>query len=249
MDTRGGNGNGIFGRGLALGENRIDVEMHDRILAQIAAGREKQTHIIEVMSGLPSWATKPFEGDQDAFNAALKSFQAADPTVTALEQRLTNEPGPIWRNFTPEEETALANWTKAVDDMGAVVEKYFPSNIAKDLRNIVLLLVGVGAIFGPLLWTTDESEPRKFGIRPPLPPTGARPAPAPGPLPLPPGVLPFRPPAPPAPGVMRPAVMTFAPGVPIPPPGSAAIPTPRFARPLTSPAGGPGSFVYPRYAP
>lgn len=251
MDTRGI----FFGHRWNLGADGqpLDAEARERILNQIAQGREKQVLVTEQLTSLPSWAQAPFQEEQKAFNDALKAFQDADPTVSALEKRLSTEPGPIWRNLSSQEEEALADWTKAADTMGGLVEKYFPSESLKDIRKIALLLLGVGAIFGPLLWTEDEGEARAKGwLRPLIPPTGPRPQAMPaGPLPLPPGVLPFRPAgAPPAPGVLRPAVTSFAPGVALPPPGAVPgavpppTPTPRFARPLTPSA---GTFIYPRY--
>jgi hypothetical protein len=262
MDTRGGNG--IFfghGRRLSLGEDTIDAEARDRVLGRIAQGRENQVLITSKLGALPSWVTVPFQDDQEAFNVAIKAFQEADPTVTALEHRLSSEPGPVWRNLSPQEEAALTNWTKSADTMASLVERHYPSDITKDIKNIALLLIGVGAIFGPLLWTSDgESASDLFRLRP-LVPSGPRPmgpfGPVPTALPLPPGVLPFRPPmaAPPPPGVLRPSVTTFAPGMPIPPPGTipgvpSPTPMPRFARPLMPPAGAaPGTFIYPRYAP
>ncbi len=105
----------------------MNQEKRNDVLSQISAGRAKQTRVQEVLNSLPSWSTRPFKTDQENFEAAYKTFQATDPIVSAVEMRLTTEPGPIWRDFTTDERTAFTNWTASLDKLEGYVNTYFPT--------------------------------------------------------------------------------------------------------------------------
>lgn len=163
-------------RRLGADEPYMDREMRDDILAQIATGREKKARVQEVVNSIPSWSSRPFRADQENFDAAYKTFQAADPIVSAIETRLITEQGPIWKDFTSEERTAFANWTASLDKLEGYVNAYFPTEQQQRIMEYVLWGIAVGSFVLPMLLSDEDG---KLGLPFKLEP-----------LPLPPGMKP-----------------------------------------------------------
>lgn len=159
-----------------LGEEPyMNRERRDDILSQIAAGRAKQARYNSVLTSLPEWTDRPFRDDQAKVDEAFKAFQAADPLVTAVESRLGTEPGPVWRDFTPDERAAFANWTASLDTLQHYVDLYFPTDQQKRIMEYVCFGIALVSFTLPL-FLDGESE-----LRFPF---------VPKPVPLPPGMKP-----------------------------------------------------------
>lgn len=181
-------------RRLGAEEPYMNRETRDDVLAQITAGRTKQARIQEVLNSIPSWSDRPFKNDQENFAAAYKTFQATDPIVSAVEARLMTEPGPIWRDFTPEERTAFANWKASLDSLEGYVNSYFPTEQQQRIMEYICWGIAVGSFVLPMLLSDEDGKlglpfkleplPLPPGMKPRmLPPSGAppiRPMTAPG---------------------------------------------------------------------
>lgn len=163
-------------RRLGAEEPYMNQERRDDTLSQISAGRVKQTRVQEVLSSIPQWADRPFKNDQADFDAAYKTFQAADPIVSAIEMRLMTEPGPIWRDLSPEERTAFANWTASINKLEGYVNSYFPTELQQRTMEYILWGIAVTSFVLPLFLSDGEG---KLGLPFKLEP-----------LPLPPGLKP-----------------------------------------------------------
>jgi hypothetical protein len=150
----------------------MNQEKRDTTLATIATGRARQARINGVLSSLPAWTDRPFKNDQEKFDQAMKTFKAADPAITAVETRLTLNPGPVWQDFSPEEQTAFVNWTSSLESMEGLVNFYFPTEDQQRYMTYVCFGVAVVSFVLPLLISDGESE-LTFPINPrpvPLPP-------------------------------------------------------------------------------
>lgn len=163
-------------RRLGAEEPYMTRERRDDILSQISAGRTKQARVQEVLNSLPQWSDRPFKNDQENFAEAYKTFQATDPLVSTIEARLSTEPGPIWRDFTPEERTAFVNWTAALDKLEGYVNIYFPTEQQQRIMEYICWGIAVGSFVLPLLISNGDG---KLGLPFKLEP-----------LPLPPGMKP-----------------------------------------------------------
>lgn len=152
-------------------EAYLDEEKRRNILLRVNAARSKEARVSEVTTAIPSWAERPFKEDQEKFNLALKIYRENDPTVRALEMRLLQQPGPVWKDITPQEEQALANWMAAIDTMHAYVNTYFPSEIQKFWGQVALGAIALGSFLAPLfLSKDDEGLKLPFSLEPlPLP--------------------------------------------------------------------------------
>lgn len=151
----------------------MDVDRRNDLLLLISQERAKEVRILEVMASIPAWADRPFKADQELFNTNLKAYQTTNPVILKLEARLSNEPGPIWKELTPEENQALSNWTIAIDNLYGYVNSYFPTDTQKYVPQIVLWAIAIGAFVAPLfLGDDDEKLGLPFHIGPPaLPPS------------------------------------------------------------------------------
>jgi hypothetical protein len=205
---------------MRLGENPyMDVDRRNDLLLLISQERAKEARIAEVIASIPAWADRPFKDDQDKFNVNLKAYQAANPLILKLEARLTNEPGPIWKELTAEEKQALSNWTVAIDSLSGYVDNYFPTRTQKYVPQIALWAIAIGAFVAPL-FLSDEKLSLPFHFGPPGLPPGMGPSrramtAIPSQRPSYPGAsfskIPFSPRLPATPvqaEVMRPAVQT-----------------------------------------
>lgn len=149
-------------------EPYMDAARRNDILAQIASARAKERRVLEVLQSLPAWAERPFQKDQENFDANLRTYQAAQPIVRNIESRLMMTPGPIWKALTPDEQTALSNWSKSIDQLYAYVNTYFPSETQQYIAQAALLVIAIGAFVAPLF--LDEPEKGltlPFGLEPP----------------------------------------------------------------------------------
>lgn len=156
-----------------LGEEPyMNREMRDIILSQIATGRARQARFNSIMTTLPAWTDRPFRGDQDKVNELVKTYQAADGLVTVVESRLAGEPGPVWRDFNPDERQAFANWVGSLEKVQGYVDTYFPTDQQKRIMEYVCFAVAIGSFVLPLLLSDGESDIKNpFGLKPvPLPP-------------------------------------------------------------------------------
>lgn len=178
-------------RRLGAEEPYMNREKRDDTLSQIAAGRIKQARVQEVLNSIPQWSDRPFKTDQESFTEAYNIFQAADPVVSAIETRLMAEPGPIWRDFTPEERTAFANWTSSLDKLEGYVNLYFPTEQQQRIMEYICWGVAVTSFVLPLLLSDGNG---KLGLPFKLEP-----------LPLPPGMKPRFPTPTGAPPMTKPA--------------------------------------------
>lgn len=150
----------------------MDVERRNDVLLRIAAGRAKEARITEVRSAIPSWADRPFKGDQEKYDAALNIYLTAEPIVRNVESRLSVTPGPIWKELTGEEQAALSNWERSIDSLYAYVNTYFPSESQKYIGQFALAAIAIGAFVAPLfMGNDDDAAPFPFHLEPfPLPP-------------------------------------------------------------------------------
>ena len=248
-------------RFLTMGETAapeyMDAEQRAHILRQIQAGHEAEARIQAVLSSLPPTLPTPFQNDQKTFEETMRTYQSADPIVKSLENRLTTDPGPAWRNVTQQEQTALATWTKSLSELDSIAQAHFPSETAVDFKKFLLLALGIGAIVAPLFFTKEEGIGLPFRIGPPpLPPVTPTPPRAPV-RPVPSfQATPIRP------DVIRPTVTTIPGGAAPRPyqyrtftrpggaPAAATGPIPSPASVAVAPAGGPppGAFAFPRFA-
>lgn len=214
-----------------LGIETIDVEQRARVLEEIAESRVKLAEISNAFTALPTWMKQPLGADQAAFEAAFKNVTQAEPGVAALERRLTAEKGPVWQGLNPQEQTALANWTKNVDMMGDLFYKHFPTETQKDVARIGLLLTAVAALVAPLVLTAPAAPGKRRFLPPGLPFTKKEPVEARRFMPTTVTRRPFF--GPPA----RPGAA----------PGAQPDVGPRFARPFTSMRPPTGASPYPRF--
>lgn len=177
-------------RRLGAEEPYMNQEKRDDVLSQISAGRVKQARVQEVLNSIPQWADRPFKNDQQNFTEAYKTFQATDPIVSAIETRLMTEPGPIWRDFSPEERTAFANWTASLNKLEGYVNTYFPTEQQQRIMEYVLWGVAVSSFVLPLLLSDGDGKlglpfklsplPLPPGLKPRMTPSGTLPLTKPG---------------------------------------------------------------------
>lgn len=219
----------------------MDQDKRGGILLRINNGRAKEARVSEVLSVIPSWATEPFKTDQANFNAAFKVYQENSQIVRTLESRLMQEPGPIWRDITPQEEQALAKWSSSLDSLYAYVNTYFPSETQKFWEQVVLGAIALGAFLAPLFLSKDDEGLRlPFSLEPlPLPwvskrvPKGARREAAPTTAAIPVRAEVFRPGLPPAwRRTQTPTAATRMPFTPVATPAGTAPAFRSFAKPL-----------------
>ena len=168
-------------------------EKRDGVLSQITTGRARQARIQSVISSLPSWTDRPFKADQENFEQQQKVFNAADGLVSQVESRLRSEAGPVWKDFSPEEQTAFNNWTSSLSTMEGYVNAYFPTEDQQRYMTYVCAGIAVVSFVLPLL-ISDGDTTLSLPFKP-------------KPVPLPPGMGPRV--APPAP-VTAAAQATFA---------------------------------------
>lgn len=152
----------------------MDVDKRNDLLFLISQERVKEARILDVMASIPAWADRPFKDDQEKFTINLKTYQEANPVILKLESRLVNEPGPIWKELTPDEKQALNNWTVAIDNLSGYADSYFPTETQKYIPQIALWAIAIGAFVAPLFMSDDNdgklSLPFEFGP-PALPPS------------------------------------------------------------------------------
>jgi hypothetical protein len=221
-----------------LGADFMGNDRRLQILKIIGDTRGDEQSIIKRLEGMPNWLQKPFGADQGKFDAALSQFKANDAAVAAIESRLTTQPGPNWKELSPEETAALQDWVDAADQLDGLTSKYYPLESEKDWKKLLLLGIGVTAIFAPLFFTEGEDGFRMPRVKPPALPESVTPSarrtlpPAGGPAPSP-----FMP----RPDVIRPVATTFR--VPSPAPFRPAGAPPSFMRPSAPPPGAPASPV------
>jgi hypothetical protein len=159
-------------------EPYMDASRRNDVLAQISSGRAKEARVLEVINSLPAWAETPFQTDQVAFDTALRAYQAAEPVVRNIESRLVTTPGPIWKELTPAELTALANWSKSLDQLSTYVNTYFPSESQQYIGQVALLAIAVGAFLAPIFLDEPEKGLKlPFEFEPPRFPSSPRPVP------------------------------------------------------------------------
>lgn len=180
-------------------QSYMTQEKRDTTLATIATGRARQARVKSVLSVLPAWTDRPFKDDQGKFDQAMKTFKAADPAVTAVETRLTLNPGSVWQDFSSEEQTAFVNWTSSLETMESLANLYFPTEDQQRYMTYVLFGVAVVSFVLPLLISDGESE-LTFPIHP-------------RPIPLPPGMKPRLGPKPPPEGSRMPSRPGFRPPI------------------------------------
>lgn len=160
----------------------MDATRRNDILLQIAGARAKEMRILEILQSIPAWADRPFQKDQENFDASFKAYQAANPVVRNIESRLVTAPGPIWRDLTPDEQAALSSWMKSVDQLYAYVNTYFPTETQQYVAQVALLAIALGAFIAPIF--LDEPEKGlslPFGLEPPKFPSSPRPVRRPAP--------------------------------------------------------------------
>lgn len=159
-------------------EPYMDSLRRNEILAIISNGRAKEMRVLEVLQSLPAWAVTPFQADQAAFNASMQAYQQAEPIVRSIESRLVTTPGPIWKELSPEEQAALATWSKSIDQLYAYANTYFPSETQQYIAQVALLAIAATAFILPIF--LDEPEKGlsfPFHIEPPKFPSSPRAAP------------------------------------------------------------------------
>lgn len=247
---------------MRLGEEYMDADKRRDLLLEISNGRQKEARVIEVTSSLPTWVQRPFKNDQENFDQQLKIYKDNAAAVQALDQRLSQAQGPIWKDITPEEETALANWAGSLDRLNEYASSYFPSSTQQYIAKAALIAIAVGSFVLPLFLSTDEPK-LPFKISPPGLPPSIRPSekrlPAPG---RPPALQvkaePFRPsvtpmrrlpgpvaeaqPGTPAPSAFRTFARPLGPSMPV---SAAAAAT--SGMPMTPVSSPHGPRMFPRY--
>lgn len=213
----------------------LDQEGRDEILKAIADARVVARDVDQRLAALPAWAVapdSPLGADVDRLTNAARARRENELAVMQIEARLSAR-GPVWASLSAGERAALDAWIGAIATQNDVLGKYMPTEAERNFRKVVLGLVGMGALFAPLLWTEDVDEKRK-PLRPIRPPEWLVPG-APPPLPLPPPVM--RPPGPPG-ALFRPPGM--APSVRPP-----LVGPPPAARPAFAPSAAPAAAVSP----
>lgn len=173
----------------------INQDLRDQLLRDIQYGRELQAATNKRVATIPAGRpTPPFNSDQAAYDAALKGFQQSDPAVTALEKRLTEMPGPYWKDLTAQERDAMALWTESLKQMDTVSKSHYPTSLEMDIKKAILLAIGVGALFGPLLFTeaSDAGFPFRVLPKPPELPFERAPMTLPRPVRTEAPALPYR---------------------------------------------------------
>lgn len=156
---------------MRLGAEYMDAERRKNILLQISNGKDREARVIGVTSSLPAWVERPFQDDQENFNEELKVYKETAPIIQTLDTRLSQTQGPVWKDLSVAEETALANWYAALDKMQGYVNSYFPSETQQYVARIALLIIAVGALVTPLLISEDTPN-LPFTIKPPALPPG-----------------------------------------------------------------------------
>lgn len=155
-----------------MGEIPIDIDRRNEILRLVASGRGNSQGLVDRIEVIPAWLDKPMRADQPTFDAAFREYQRTDPIVTSLEQRLVQEPGPVWRDLSAQEKEALGIWSTSVDSMASIAKKYFPSDTERDLKKVALALIGLGAFALPILLSPKESSGIRLWPRAPEFPSG-----------------------------------------------------------------------------
>lgn len=169
----------------------LDRDSRDAVLKAIADARSVARDVDARLGALPPWALapgSPLGEDLKRLTDASQIRQVNEVFVAQLERRLSG-PGPIWTLLSVDEKKAFDAWIGAISVQNDILGKLMPSETEKDIQKVVLFVLGLGALFSPLLWTEDaEPERKPIGpIRPPswFAPNGrpripmAPPAPAP----------------------------------------------------------------------
>jgi hypothetical protein len=241
-----------------MGADMLDMNRRDDVLSAIREARGIAGAIDGRIAELPAWALAaggPLGADHVRFQEARDVRAKHEAAVGAIERRLSVG-GPVWQGLTPAESDALKAWVNALDVQADVLDSHFPTELSKQMRGLLLFVLGFGSLFAPLFWTEEEPERKPFfplrfpwpvpGRPPGLAPPAAR-ALVPSAARIPATAVPFRPGGVPGAAPFRPGVPGAAPFRPGTPPTGfpgvpGAAPFQRFARPL-----GPHQTVYPRF--
>lgn len=141
---------------MRLGAEYMDAAKRQDILLQISNGAVKEARIIEVTSTIPAWVQRPFKEDQENFNQQLEIYKKNAPIVKSVNQRLSQNQGPVWPDLTQNEIDAILNWEGAVGKLEAYVNTYFPSQTQQYVGQVALLLIAVGSLVAPLFMGEEK---------------------------------------------------------------------------------------------
>jgi hypothetical protein len=136
----------------------VNLDRRNQILRDIAYGRKLIADSNARIATVPAGRPRPFEEDQAAYEASIVALRQTDPTVTTLETRLTVEQGPYWKDMTQQEIEALALWTEAAKQLNDLTSEHYPSPMEMDIKKAILMVIGVGAFFAPLLFTKEGGD-------------------------------------------------------------------------------------------
>lgn len=139
-----------------LGQEYIDSDRRDTILGSIREIRGIASGLDERASAIPEIGspTGPLGADAQVYKDVLQKRARMEPLVLAVEQKLSG-PGPVW-NIAPGDPKTILDYVAVVDQQAAILDKHVPTQASKDAQKLVLLAVGVVAIFAPLLWETGK---------------------------------------------------------------------------------------------
>lgn len=143
---------------LSADSSPINQDSRDQLLRDIQYGRGLQNKINERVATIPQGRPNPYNGDQQAYDAALVSFKQYDPSVTILQDRLQAYPGPYWNDLTVAEKEAMTVWTKSLESMDSITASYFPTKFEMDIKKAILFVIGLGSFIAPLFFTEDTGE-------------------------------------------------------------------------------------------
>lgn len=181
----------------------LDRDNRDAILKAIADARSVARDVDARLGALPPWVLapgSPLGEDLKRLTDAAQIRRVNEVFIAHLERRLS-APGPIWPILSADEKKAFDAWIGAISAQNDILGKLMPSDTEKDIQKVALFVIGMGALFSPLLWTED-AEPGRKPIGPIRPPSWFAPNGRPH--------IPMAPPAPaPTTSVFRPS--TFRP--------------------------------------
>lgn len=156
-----------------VGVNEVlERDGRDAILKAIADARSVARDVDARLGALPPWALapgSPLGEDLQRLTDAAQIRQVSEVIITQLERRLSG-PGPIWNILSADERKAFDAWIGAISVQNDILGKLMPSETEKDIQKVALFVIGLGALFSPLLWTED-AEPERKPIRPIRPPS------------------------------------------------------------------------------
>jgi hypothetical protein len=140
---------------MRLGEtpDPVTQDVRNQILRDIQYGRDLKAKADGRVAIIPIGRTTPFSEDQARFEAAGTAYAQTEAGVRALENRLTSTSGPYWMDLTQAEKDNLALWLEAAKELDAVTYRHYPTSVETDVKKVVLLVIGVGAIFSPLIFS------------------------------------------------------------------------------------------------